>query len=48
MIRFAILVAIFLAIYPMIGNGWEQFSNDFEEFGASVEFVKNAFKNLKG
>jgi hypothetical protein len=47
MIRLAILVAIFLAVYPMIGNGWEQFSNDFEVNGI-IEFVKNAFENLKG
>ena len=29
MIRLIILFAIFLAVYPMIGDGWNQFSNDF-------------------
>ena len=29
MIRLIILFAIFLAVYPMIGDGWAQFSNDF-------------------
>jgi hypothetical protein len=28
MIRLIILFAIFLAVYPMIGDGWTQFSND--------------------
>ena len=28
MIRLIILFAIFLAVYPMIGDGWAQFSND--------------------
>ena len=30
MIRLVILFAIFLAVYPMIGEGWSQFSNDFD------------------
>ena len=29
MIRLLILFAIFLAVYPMIGDGWSQFSTDF-------------------
>ena len=29
MIRLIILFAIFLAVYPMIGDGWAQFNNDF-------------------
>ena len=29
MIRLIILFAIFLAVYPMIGDGWAQFSTDF-------------------
>jgi|TARA_R100000027_G_scaffold66226_1_gene61804 hypothetical protein len=33
MIRLIILFAIFLAVYPMIGDGWAQFSNDFDVAG---------------
>jgi len=33
MIRLIILFAIFLAVYPMIGDGWAQFSNDFNVDG---------------
>ena len=47
MIRLIILFAIFLAVYPMIGDGWAQFSNDFNIAGVSdfisekiVEFNK--------
>ena len=29
MIKMIIIVAIFFAVYPMIGNGYEQFANDF-------------------
>jgi len=35
MIRLIILFAIFLAVYPMIGDGWTQFSNDFNVAGVS-------------
>ena len=35
MIRLIILFAIFLAVYPMIGDGWAQFSNDFNIAGVS-------------
>ena len=33
MIKLIILFAIFLAVYPMIGDGWAQFSNDFDVEG---------------
>ncbi len=33
MIRLIILFAIFLAVYPMIGDGWAQFSTDFNVGG---------------
>ena len=35
MISLIILFAIFLAVYPMIGDGWAQFSNDFNVAGVS-------------
>jgi hypothetical protein len=35
MIRLIILFAIFLAVYPMIGDGWAQFSSDFNVAGVS-------------
>ena len=35
MIRLIILFAIFLAVYPMVGDGWAQFSNDFSVAGVS-------------
>jgi hypothetical protein len=35
MIRLIILFAIFLAVYPMIGDGWAQFSNDFDIAGVT-------------
>mgnify|MGYP001253235252 CR=1 FL=1 len=41
MIRLIILFAIFLAVYPMIGDGWAQFSNDF-----NVDGVFNVVSNL--
>jgi hypothetical protein len=47
MIRLAILIAIFLAVYPMIGNGWEQFNNDFDVTGV-FDFVTNTFDKIKG
>ena len=45
MFRIIILVAIFLAVYPMIGNGYEQFMNDFNinEVG---NFVSNMFNGF--
>ena len=41
MIRLIILFAIFLAVYPMIGDGWAQFSNDF-----NVAEVSNSVSEL--
>jgi len=35
MFRLIILVAIFFAVYPMIGTGYEQFMNDFDIKGFS-------------
>lgn len=41
MIRLIILFAIFLAVYPMIGDGYTQFSNDF-----NIEGVFNALSGI--
>ena len=41
MIRLIILFAIFLAVYPMIGDGWAQFSND-----VNVDGVLNVESNM--
>ena len=41
MIRLIILFAIFLAVYPMVGEGWAQFSNDF-----NVDGVFNVLSNM--
>lgn len=46
MIRLIILFAIFLAVYPMVGEGWAQFSNDFNVAAVS-EFVSETIANLK-
>ncbi len=46
MIRLIILFAIFLAVYPMIGDGWAQFSNDFNVAEVS-NFVSELVANLK-
>ena len=40
MFRLIILVAIFLAVYPMIGNGYDQFMSDFNINGVG-NFVSN-------
>ncbi len=45
MIRLIILFAIFLAVYPMIGDGWAQFSNDFN-VAAVTDFVSGLVANL--
>ena len=45
MIRLIILFAIFLAVYPMIGDGWAQFSNDVNVDGV-FNFVSNIFASL--
>jgi hypothetical protein len=41
MIKFIILICIFLAVYPMIGAGYEQFSNDFH-----LSAVADVFNNI--
>jgi len=46
MIRLIILFAIFLAVYPMIGEGWAQFSNDFN-ITAVTNFVSEMMANFK-
>jgi hypothetical protein len=45
MFRLIILVAIFLAVYPMIGNGYDQFMSDFNINGVS-DFVSNMFNGF--
>ena len=45
MFRLIILVAIFLAVYPMIGNGYEQFMNAFNIIGVG-DFVSNMVDGL--
>ena len=47
MIRLIILFAIFLAVYPMIGDGWAQFSNDVSVDGV-FNFISNMFASLSG
>ena len=46
MIRLIILFAIFLAVYPMVGEGWAQFSNDFNVAGVS-DFVSELVAKFK-
>ena len=46
MIRLIILFAIFLAVYPMIGDGWSAFSNDFNIAGVS-DFVSEQIAKFK-
>ena len=47
MIRLIILFAIFLAVYPMIGDGWTQFSKDFN-VDAVFNFISNFVASLDG
>ena len=46
MIRLILIFAIFLAVYPMIGDGYAQFSNDFNIAGVS-HWISEQFANLK-
>ena len=46
MIKMIIIVAIFFAVYPMIGNGYEQFTNDFNLNGIS-DWVASFIDNFK-
>jgi|TARA_E500000178_G_scaffold349537_1_gene406628 hypothetical protein len=41
MIRLIILIAIFFAVYPMIGEGYDQFLSDF-----NLDGIGNIFSNL--
>ncbi len=45
MFRLIILVAIFFAVYPMIGNGYDQFISDFNVNGVG-HFVSKIFSGL--
>ena len=45
MIRLIILFAIFLAVYPMIGEGWTQFSDDFN-ITAVTTFISEMMANF--
>ena len=45
MIRLIILFAIFLAVYPMIGDGWSAFSNDFS-IVAVTDFISESIANF--
>jgi hypothetical protein len=45
MIRLIILFAIFLAVYPMIGDGYAQFSEDFNVDGV-FNFISNFVASL--
>ena len=42
MIRLIIMIAIFFAVYPMIGEGYNQFLDDFDLSGIS-NIVGNLF-----
>jgi len=46
MIRLIILFAIFLAVYPMIGDGWAQFSNDFN-IAAVTDWISETIAKFK-
>ena len=47
MIRLIILFAIFLAVYPMIGDGWAQFSNDFPVIADVPNWISEQVANFK-
>ena len=47
MIKMIIIVAIFFAVYPMIGNGYEQFANDFN-LNVVSDWIAGIIENLKG
>jgi len=53
MIRLLILVAIFFAVYPYIGTGFEQFTKDFnmsavgDILRSTAEFVENIINKFK-
>jgi len=41
MIKFIIMICIFLAVYPMIGSGYEQFAKDFH-----LSAVSDVFRSI--
>ena len=41
MIKMIIIDAIFFAVYPMIGSGYEQFANDW-----NLHSLGNSFSNI--
>ena len=45
MFRLIILIAIFFAVYPMIGTGYDQLMSDFDINGVG-EVVSNMFAGL--
>ena len=45
MFRLIILIAIFFAVYPMIGNGYSQFMSDFNINGVG-EIVSNMITGI--
>ena len=45
MIRLIILFAIFLAVYAMVGEGWAQFSNDFN-VAAVTDFISESIAKI--
>ena len=45
MIRLILLIAIFFAVYPMIGEGYAQFTNDFDLQGL-FDGVNNFIGNI--
>tara|TARA_B100001287_G_C22679030_1_gene529243 strand:- start:1879 stop:2022 length:144 start_codon:yes stop_codon:yes gene_type:complete len=47
MIKLIILFAIFLAVYPMIGDGWAQFNADFNVEGI-FHSLSEIISKLKG
>jgi|TARA_A100001388_G_scaffold174071_1_gene130135 hypothetical protein len=46
MIKLIILFAIFLAVYPMIGDGWAQFSTDFN-VSQIIDSVSSMISKIK-
>lgn len=46
MIRLIILICVFLAVYPYIGTGYEQFTNDFN-LSAVIDVIKDIIDKLK-
>jgi len=47
MIKFIIMICIFLAVYPMIGSGYEQFAKDFH-LSAVSDVFRSILDSLSG